>query len=179
MVNNQNRPSGPNGLVGPYPQFQPGPVSYPQFQTGPAAQPQPQLFYSQPVQPLPVAGNQTQLVTPTIDPFYTQPVQPQPVAVTPQPPPAAAAETAILITDLPDGPAQRAGLLTGDIILRVDGNRVRTIDGLRAAVGGGGNAVTVTYFRPSLGQVLAQDVDVEDARIGVGIRETPIQLTGP
>ena len=76
-----------------------------------------------------------------------------------------------LITDVPEGPAQEAGLLTGDVIVSFDGVSVADTRGLVRQVGNSpvGAAVRVTVLREGKSQVIKvvlgrrEDADAEVA----------------
>ncbi|MEP5729223.1 MAG: DegQ family serine endoprotease [Sulfitobacter sp.] len=67
-----------------------------------------------------------------------------------------AAATGALITDVPDGPAKDAGLLTGDVILSFDGVDVADTRGLVRQVGNSpvGASVRVTVMREGKSQTI-------------------------
>lgn len=76
-----------------------------------------------------------------------------------------------LITDVPEGPAQEAGLLTGDVIVSFDGVSVADTRGLVRQVGNSpvGAAVRVTVLREGKSQIIKvvlgrrEDADAEVA----------------
>ena len=76
-----------------------------------------------------------------------------------------------LITDVPEGPAQEAGLLTGDVIVSFDGVSVADTRGLVRQVGNSpvGAAVRVTVLREGKSQIIKvvlgrrEDADAEAA----------------
>ena len=78
--------------------------------------------------------------------------------------------TGALITDVPDGPAKEAGLLTGDVILSFDGAEVADTRGLVRQVGNSpvGAAVRVTVMREGKSQtikvVLGRREDADTAK---------------
>jgi len=88
-----------------------------------------------------------------------------------------ASATGALITDVPDGPAKDAGLLTGDVIMSFDGTDVADTRGLVRQVGNSpvGASVRVTVMREGKSQtikvVLGRREDANGA--SAGAEETP------
>lgn len=89
-----------------------------------------------------------------------------------------------LITDVPDGPAKEAGLLTGDVIVSFDGVSVADTRGLVRQVGNSpvGAAVRVTVLRDGKSQTIKvvlgrrEDADAAEAQgtdDGNGVEEEP------
>ncbi len=70
-----------------------------------------------------------------------------------------------MITDVPEGPAKEAGMLSGDVILEFDGNDVKDVRGLVKQVGNApvGKAVRVVVLRDGKTQTL---------KVTLGRRET-------
>ncbi|AXI47391.1 serine protease [Sulfitobacter sp. SK012] len=89
------------------------------------------------------------------------------------------AATGALITDVPDGPAKDAGLLTGDVIMSFDGVDVADTRGLVRQVGNSpvGAGVRVTVLREGKSQtikvVLGRREDADGAEETPAVEETP------
>lgn len=78
-----------------------------------------------------------------------------------------------IIAPMPDSPAEKAGLKTGDIVIKVDGEDMTGIDGnvvLSKILGPAGTQVTLTIFRESEEQPF--DVTITRAQIKVAMVET-------
>jgi membrane-associated protease RseP (regulator of RpoE activity) len=105
-------------------------------------------------------------------PVYTVPAAPAPVVV---PAPAATTDMALKVTELSAGPAAAAGLAVGDVILSVNGDRVRSFDELAAKVRRGG-PLHIESFNPRLGRTEARRVTPVDGRIGVVVDEVPVTV---
>ena len=93
--------------------------------------------------------------------------------------PAPATETAMRVTDIDDGPAQRAGVQEGDIIVTVDGTRVRQGGDIRSVLQQSVGRVAFVFFRPSTGQTFTASVEAEDAKLGVSVEVAAIRFTQP
>jgi S1-C subfamily serine protease len=66
---------------------------------------------------------------------------------------------------LPDGPAKRAGLLVGDILLRIDGVPVPTLQAMRAALAGKtGSDAQIELSRGGMATTLRLEVGAWPAR---------------
>jgi S1-C subfamily serine protease len=84
--------------------------------------------------------------------------------------------TAVRITEVvARGPAARAGLQPGDIVLRINDTRVRTCDELRGAVTRA-SKVTVLFYNPDDGALDTREVPVGDGKIGIMMEEVAVDL---
>ncbi len=86
------------------------------------------------------------------------------------------AEWALRVVDVAAGPAAKAGLQKGDVILRIDGLRVKSFDDLRTALKNSSGKSSVAYFRPSAGKRDVMEVAVEETRIGVSVEPVSVVL---
>ena len=84
--------------------------------------------------------------------------------------------TALQITELVRGPAARAGLQKGDILLRVDGQRVRTVADLVATLSASRGTSTIQFVNSDDGKIESRDLSVIGGKIGVAVVEIPVQL---
>jgi PDZ domain len=110
---------------------------------------------------------------------YVVPVQPAVTTVAPTPveTTATATEQGLLITELKaQGTAKAAGLRQGDVILAVDGNRIRNYEELRALLTAPGKkSANVEFIDGSNNQIEKKDVGVVDGKMGITIEEVPVQ----
>lgn len=106
------------------------------------------------------------------------PAQPVPAAepAPASPAPPAGNTTAIQIVEVGRGPAARAGLQKGDIILRVDGQRTKTTADLTALLAASTGKSTLQIVNSDDGKVETREVAVVGGKIGVAIVEIPVQL---
>ena len=77
-------------------------------------------------------------------------------------------EYLVIISPMPDSPAEQAGLEPGDVIIAVDGEDMTGIDGnliIREVLGPAGSMVTLTIHREGVAEPF--DVDVKRARITI------------
>jgi hypothetical protein len=90
--------------------------------------------------------------------------------------PEVAGQRGLLITDLEeDGPAAVAGLDVDDTILSVNGTRVQTVEGLRAALRNVNGPVNVVYISDDTGNTEDVKVVARNGRIGVTMDEVELQ----
>lgn len=101
---------------------------------------------------------------------------PTPVAAAEPPPPATGTNTALQITDLDRGPAARAGMQKGDIILKVDGTRTRTFEDLQATLAASSGTSRVLFFNPEEGKLETKELPVANGRIGVAVVPVPVDF---
>lgn len=88
---------------------------------------------------------------------------------------AATTSTAMKISSIEDGPARNAGLKADDIIVKVDGKRIRTFEELRSALTASNGKSIFVVFTPGAEGVRTVDVDVTDTKIGAGVVEVPVE----
>ena len=131
---------------------------------------------------VPLYGNRSAYAPP---PSYLRPAPAQPRVVVsdaaalpaPRPLPGGPApgNTGLRVTELLPGPAVEAGLKVGDIITKVAGLPVRTLEETRAALApiADGNVV-VEYLDAATGQPASKVVAVRQSRIGVNVAEIPL-----
>jgi len=87
-----------------------------------------------------------------------------------------------LVTDVPDGPAKDAGILSGDVILSFDGKDVEDIGNLVRIVGDTqvGKSVRVKVFRDGKTETLLVDVGrLEEASVQLASVETTVPDAEP
>lgn len=84
--------------------------------------------------------------------------------------------TVVQITALSEGPAAKAGLKVNDIILEVDGARIKTFDDLRAALKASKGKSMFTIYSPGTGIATKMEVSVVDSRIGATVNEVPATI---
>ncbi len=115
------------------------------------------------------------VISPDPHPFPQTPLAPTYSTAIPVIPPVNA-DSALRVTGVDAGPASRAGLQAGDIIVKVDGTRVKTFDDFRASLTAARDGVALTVYSPTTGRTTIKDVAVEDTRIGVSVVETPVVI---
>jgi S1-C subfamily serine protease len=84
--------------------------------------------------------------------------------------------TALQITDLDPGPAVDAGMAKGDIIVKVNQQRVTSYEDLRAILSPISGQVEFLVFRPSDGSLTNRLVTPVETRIGVSVEKVPVDL---
>jgi S1-C subfamily serine protease len=86
------------------------------------------------------------------------------------------ARPGLRIEAVADGPAKAAGLQKGDVILSVDGVRVRTYEAIRAVLGrvAEGATVDIEVVTAATGAAARRAVAVRGGRIGVTVEEIPV-----
>lgn len=103
---------------------------------------------------------------------YTQ----QAESLPPPSPPATGNTTALQITEIDRGPAARAGIQKGDVILMVDGKRTRTFDDIQEIMAGRTDTAVFTILNSDNGTVETRNVALANGRIGVALAEVPVNL---
>ena len=101
-----------------------------------------------------------------------------PVVVTGASPVVADAEYGLRLTALdPAGPGAAAGLQVGDVILTVGGERVQTLDDLRAATAP--NVSTdLVFLRSATGQTEEATATPQGGLLGVTVEQVPVLPSG-
>ncbi len=168
----------------PFPKFPIGPVIQPKMPPGPMIQPK------WPIGPI---------ILPKFPPVVIHPPAPKlpypPVVISPPriiyvPAPAPIISipiettrivtgntTAMQITEMaPRGPAARAGLQVGDIILKIDGRRTKTFEDMRVALATSTGKSRFEYYDSDEKKIDVRDVFVVRTQIGVSVVEVPITL---
>lgn len=102
---------------------------------------------------------------------FSDPIIEQPAPLVP-----AGNSTAMQIVILHDWPAKDAGLEVNDVILKVDGQRTRTFDELRAALVASSGKSQFVVYSVSSEVVKTVDVNVVNTLIGVSVLEVPVDL---
>jgi membrane-associated protease RseP (regulator of RpoE activity) len=156
------------------PKMPPGPMIQPKFPIGPIIQPKfPPVVIHPPAPKLPyppvVISPPRIIYVPAPAPIISIPIETTRIVT--------GNTTAMQITEMaPRGPAARAGLQIGDIILKIDGRRTRTFEDMRIALATSTGKSRVEFYDSDEKKIDVRDVFVIRTQIGVSVKEVPITL---
>lgn len=133
--------------------------------------PKPLDFVPPQPQPLVIPQPQPQ-PQPDVQPYVIPAPTPEPVRPAP-----AATNTALRVTErVVNGPAARAGIDLGDLIVSVNGKRVRTVAELDAALAAAKGKASIVAFDPRANKTALREVQLEGGDLGAKAEPVSVDL---